>query len=130
MAPTMCISGTPYNCHMYPCSSGVDNCYVYLWHGITIPPRVPGVPHPSCSALLARRLNALNNVLIHCIAVHCITLLSQEGPAFGSRGHTSFLSLSSLSFAREGQLLEFENTLEFQVGKHKHFHLKTQKFYI
>ena len=52
------------------------NCYVYLWHGITIPPPVPGVP--TCSAGLQ---NILQYIALHYFAV-------RGGLAFGTGSHS------------------------------------------
>ena len=73
------------------------NCYVYLWHGITIPPPVPGVP--TCSAGLQMQGKTFCSTLL------CITLLSGEVLLL-AQGPTLAPHKDSLSFASERQLLQ------------------------
>ena len=73
------------------------NCYVYLWHGITIPPPVPGVP--TCSAGLQMHGKTFCSTLL------CITLLSGEVLLL-AQGPTLAPHKDSLSFASERQLLQ------------------------
>ena len=80
------------------------NCYVYLWHRITIPPPMPGVP--TCSAGLQMHGKTFCSTLL------CITLLSGEVLLL-AQGPTLAPHKDSLSFASERQLLQIQHPIVF-----------------